>query len=210
LKEYIIKKYFDEQKLFKTETVIAEGSLYSSGSENPEHADVELSVINKTNSSGSENPEHASVDLSANKQYISLGSSNPEQADDVNSVIFKSNSLGSTNPEHAVVELSDKEKIHNLNIISNQIKDLENKVMNKIEKEHSKINIQIPFRTDIRGEIHTENDRANYSKQYPMSVSDFVNNEIDRMLKEQIIRPSRSPYNSPVLVVSKKCRNKDV
>jgi len=52
--------------------------------------------------------------------------------------------------------LSDKEKIHNLNITSNQIKDLENKVMNKIEKEHSKINMQIPFRTDIRGEINTD------------------------------------------------------
>jgi len=72
-KEYIIKKYFNEQKVFKIETVIAEGSVYSSGSENP---------------------EHASVDLSANKQYTSLGSKNPEQADDVNSVIFKSISLG--------------------------------------------------------------------------------------------------------------------
>ncbi len=114
LKECIIKTYFDGQKVFKTETVNAKGSLYSSGSENPEHADVELSVINKTNSSGSENPDHASVELSANKQYISLGSKNREQADDVNSVILKSNSLGSTNPEHAVVENSDKEKMHNL------------------------------------------------------------------------------------------------
>jgi len=80
-----------------------------------------------------------------------------------------------------------------------------------INKEHSKINMQIPFRTDIRGEINTVNDRAIYSKQYPyaLSASDFVNSEISRMLKEEIIRPSRSPYNSPVLVVPKKGFNED-
>jgi len=57
--------------------------------------------------------------------------------------------------------------------------------------------MQIPFRTDIRGEINTVNDRAIYSKQYPyaLSASDFVNSEISRMLKEEIIRPGRIPYN---------------
>ncbi len=54
-------------------------------------------------------------------------------------------------------------------------------------------------------------DRAIYCTQYAyaMSVSDFVNNEIDSMLKEPIIRPSRSPYNSLVLVVPKKGKNED-
>jgi len=37
LKEYIITKYVNEQKVFKTETVMGKGSLYSLGSENPEH-----------------------------------------------------------------------------------------------------------------------------------------------------------------------------
>jgi len=60
-----------------------------------------------------------------------------------------------------------------------------------------------PFRTDIRGEI--------YSKQYPyaLSASDFVNSEISRMLKEEIIRPNRSPYDSLVLVVPKNSFNED-
>jgi len=31
-----------------------------------------------------------------------------------------------------------------------------------------------------------------------------VNNEIKQLLKDGIIRPSRSPYNSPTLVVDKK------
>jgi len=64
-----------------------------------------------------------------------------------------------------------KEKIHSLKIISNQIKDFQNKIKNKIEKEHSKINIQLPFRTDIRGEINTDNDRAIYSKHVQCSIS---------------------------------------
>jgi len=71
--------------------------------------------------------------------------------------------------------------------------------------------MQIPFRTDIKGEIHLIPDRPIYGKQYPyaLSLTDFGNSEISRMLAEEIIRPSRSPYNSPVLVVPKKGENQD-
>jgi len=47
-----------------------------------------------------------------------------------------------------------------------------------------------------------------------MGVADFVNKETKALLKDGIIRPSRSPYNSPVWVVDKKgtddqgCRHK--
>jgi len=46
--------------------------------------------------------------------------------------------------------------------------------------------------TDIRGEIRTKNDNAIYSKQYPYphSVNNFVSQEINRMLNENIIKPS--------------------
>jgi len=111
--------------------------------------------------------------------------------------------LGLKNPEQAVVELSDNSEINNMSeSIPSQRMDLENEIINVIKKEHSKINMQVPFRTDIRGEINTEYDRAIYSKHYPyaVSASDFVNSEVNRMLKEGIIRPSKSPYNSPVLV----------
>jgi len=69
--------------------------------------------------------------------------------------------------------------------------------------------MQVPFRTDSRGEIITEN--AFYSKQYPYAllVSDFVNFEVNHMMKEGIIGPSKSPYSSPVLVVPKKGFNED-
>jgi len=44
---------------------------------------------------------------------------------------------------------------------------------------------------------------------YALSLSVFVNTEINRVPKENIIRPSISPYNSPVLVVPKKGQNED-
>jgi len=48
--------------------------------------------------------------------------------------------------------------------------------------------MQVPFRTDIRGEINTENDRAIYSKQYPyaLSASDFVNSEVIACSKKEL------------------------
>jgi len=42
--------------------------------------------------------------------------------------------------------------------------DLENEIINIINKEHSKINMQVPFRTDICGEIYTENDELFIAK----------------------------------------------
>jgi len=52
---------------------------------------------------------------------------------------------------------------------------------------------------------------STYGKHYPYAllVSDLINSDINRMLNEKIIRPSRSPYNSPVLEVPEKGHNED-
>jgi len=116
-----------------------------------------------------------------------LGIKNPERA--VVEKCDKNKSLELKNSEHAVVEPSDNQKINNIKISSaDQRKDLENEILNNINEEHSKINMQIAFRTNIRGEINTVNDRAVYSKQYPyaLSASDFLNFEISRMLKKKL------------------------
>lgn len=64
----------------------------------------------------------------------------------------------------------------------------------------------LPFNTNIVATIRTEDSEPIYSKMYPypMGVAEFVNSEIKDLLKNGIIRPSRSPYNNPIWVVDKK------
>lgn len=64
----------------------------------------------------------------------------------------------------------------------------------------------LPYNTDIVATIRTQDDQPIYTRLYPylMGVADFVNKETKTLLKDGIIRPSRSPYNSSVWVVDKK------
>lgn len=64
----------------------------------------------------------------------------------------------------------------------------------------------LPFNTNIVATIRTTDNEPIYTKlyPYPMGVADFVNNEVRDLLKNGIIKPSRSPYNNPVWVVDKK------
>lgn len=67
-------------------------------------------------------------------------------------------------------------------------------------------NEALPFNTKISATIKTKDQEPIYSKyqSYPISMIEFVNKEVKELLKNGIIRPSRSPYNSPVWVVDKK------
>jgi len=117
-------------------------SEFSLGYTNPEHAVVEKSDKNK--SLEFKNSEHAVDEISEKNK--SLGIKNPERA--VVEKSDKNKSLEFKNSKHAVVELSDNQKINNIKISSaDQRKDLENEILNFINEEHSKINMQIPFRT---------------------------------------------------------------
>jgi len=70
--------------------------------------------------------------------------------------------LGFKYPKHAVVEVSDKTTSLGLKNTERAVVEVSDK--NIINKEQSKVIMQVPFRTDIRGEINTEKDRAIYSK----------------------------------------------
>ena len=84
-------------------------------------------------------------------------------------------------------------------------------IIKKYAKVFADPNENLPFNTNILATIRTRSDEAIYSKSYPypMGVADFVSSEIKDLLKNRIIRPSRSPYNNPVWVVDKKGFNED-
>jgi len=65
----------------------------------------------------------------------------------------------------------------------------------KRSKVFSNSNEALPFNTSVIARIRTESIEPVYSKQYPypMGAAEFVNKEIKQLLKDGIIRPSRSP-----------------
>jgi len=77
----------------------------------------------------------------------------------------------------------------------------------KRKKAFSTTEEALPFNTSVTTTIRTVDNEPIYARSYLslMGVSDFINNEVKQLLKDGIIRPSRSPYNSPTWVVDKKC-----
>lgn len=90
------------------------------------------------------------------------------------------------------LQQDEKDKVHNL---LNQYQDL-------FQPPDEKLT----FTTKIRADIRTTDNEPIYSKSYPypQAFKNEVNNQIEKMLHDGIIRPSRSPYNSPVWIVPKK------
>ena len=65
---------------------------------------------------------------------------------------------------------------------------------------------KLTYVTNVKAEIRTKGDRPIYSKSYPypMPLKKEIDRQIEELLKDGIIRPSKSPYNSPVWIVPKK------
>lgn len=70
----------------------------------------------------------------------------------------------------------------------------------------SEPNEKLTYTTSVIGEIQTKDENAVYSRYYPypMHLKDEVESQIKELLDHGIIRPSRSPYNSPIWIVPKK------
>lgn len=130
---------------------------------------------------------------------------------------MKINSEFSTS-EKTQTSCSNKSSLRTTNISSSSYSDknserlkFRNEIKTVISESHSKIDTTLPFRTDVLAEIRTVSTGPLWSRQYPypFSVNAFVNEEINRMLENGVIRPSNSPYNSPIWVVPKKGTNSD-
>lgn len=65
---------------------------------------------------------------------------------------------------------------------------------------------RLTYTTEVVGDIRTSTDVPTYSRNYPypMAMKGIVEDEINKLLADGIIRPSRSPYNSPIWIVPKK------
>lgn len=60
--------------------------------------------------------------------------------------------------------------------------------------------------TDVKCDIRTTDDLPIYQKSYPypMAYKDEVDKQMQKLIDSGVIRPSRSPWNSPVWIVPKK------
>ena len=58
----------------------------------------------------------------------------------------------------------------------------------------------------VKASIPTGNNRPVFVKQYPLAhkVKSELNAIVDEMLEDNIVRPSSSPWNSPIILVKKK------
>lgn len=97
-----------------------------------------------------------------------------------------------------------------INIRNDHMTEDQKTKLNEIVNVHGKLfsdpNEKLTYTTSVIGEIHTKDDLPVYSRYYPypMHLKDEVEGQIRELLDHGIIRPSRSPYNSPIWVVPKK------
>lgn len=65
---------------------------------------------------------------------------------------------------------------------------------------------KLTFSTVVQAEINTKDDSPVYCKSYPypMALKPEIDRQIEELLRDGIIRPSRSAYNAPVWIVPKK------
>ncbi|KAH8327487.1 hypothetical protein KR059_012892, partial [Drosophila kikkawai] len=74
------------------------------------------------------------------------------------------------------------------------------------KKAFANPNEALPYNTSVVATIRTVDEEPIYAKlyPYPMGAADFVNSEIQELLRNGIIQKSKSPYNNPIWVVDKK------
>lgn len=79
-------------------------------------------------------------------------------------------------------------------------------LIDSIIKKHSEPDEKLTYTTQVEGEIRTSSDLPVYSKHYPYpaSLRPEVERQMNQLLLDGIVRPSRSPYNAPVWIVPKK------
>lgn len=100
--------------------------------------------------------------------------------------------------------------VNNLDIRTPHLSDAQNRQLRSIFENcpnlFSEPNEKLTYTTTVKGEIRNTTHDPVYSKSYPypMCLKDEIEKQINNLLEDGIIRPSKSPYNSPVWIVPKK------
>lgn len=79
-------------------------------------------------------------------------------------------------------------------------------ILNSVNKVFHNPDDRLTCTTNVKCQIRTTDDYPVYQKSYPYPVAykEEVEKQIEKLLADGIIRPSRSPWNSPVWIVPKK------
>jgi len=74
------------------------------------------------------------------------------------------------------------------------------KMLRDSKKAFANPNEALPYNTSVVATIRTISEEPIYAKlyPYPMGAADFVNSEIQDLLKNGIIQKSKSPYNNQI------------
>lgn len=102
------------------------------------------------------------------------------------------------------------QNVNNIEIRTSHLSGSRKKLLENIVDRHRNLfadpDESLTYTTRVVGEIRTTTENPVYSRNYPypMALKSVVDCEIDKLLRDQIIRPSRSPYNSPIWIVPKK------
>lgn len=102
------------------------------------------------------------------------------------------------------------ESVNSINLRTSHMNDTQkqklNAIINQCKNLFSEPDEKLTYTTKVIGSIRTINSDPVYSKSYPypMCLKEEVEKQVDKLLQDGIIRPSRSPYNSPVWMVKKK------
>jgi len=86
------------------------------------------------------------------------------------------------------------------------IKETFLKMLKNRRKAFADLEEALPYNTSVVATIRTTDEQPVYVRlyPYPMGAAEFVNKEIQSLLKNGIIKKSVSPYNNPIWVVDKK------
>lgn len=134
------------------------------------------------------------------KKHCKLEINQPIICTDVETLELNNLNLGS------MYESNEKTIDIDMNHLNTEEKKALRKLLCKYQNIFYKENQKLSFTNKVRHEIKTTDELPVYSKtyRYPYIHKEEVQNQITKMLEENIIRPSNSPWSSPIWIVPKK------